>query len=70
MFTFVLALRLLGVTVGYYLRIFAFYVQCSTISGVSQPSSHVAKQFDFHKGLKVIRCCLGSPGKVARPTHI
>jgi len=30
----VLALRLPGVTAGYYLRIFAFYVQCLTVAGV------------------------------------
>jgi len=29
---------LAGVTVGYYLRIFAFYVQCLTVAGVSQPN--------------------------------
>ena len=39
-----LALRLSGVTVGYYLRMFAFYVQCLTVAGVSQPSSHVAAE--------------------------
>jgi len=40
----VLALRLPGVTVGYYLSIFAFYVQCLTVAGVSQPSSNVARE--------------------------
>jgi len=35
---------LAGVTVGYYLRIFAFYVQCLTVTGVSQPSSNVARE--------------------------
>ena len=45
------------------LRVFAFYVQCVTVAGVSQPSSNVAKETQFHKGLKVIKCCLCSPGK-------
>jgi len=40
----VLALRLPGVTVGFYSRIVAFYVQCLTIAGVSQPSSQVTKE--------------------------
>jgi len=40
----VLALRLPGVTVGYYLGIFASYVQCLTVAGVSQPSSNVARE--------------------------
>jgi len=39
----VLALRLLVVIVGYYLRVFAFYVQCLIVAGDSQPSSNVAK---------------------------
>jgi len=41
----VLALRLAGVTVSYYLRIFAFCVECLTVAGVSQPSSNVAKEY-------------------------
>jgi len=40
----VLALRLPGVTVGYYYRIFAFYVQWLTVAGVSQPNSNVARE--------------------------
>ena len=40
----VLTLRLPGVTVGNCLRIFAFYVQCITVAGVSQPSSNVARE--------------------------
>jgi len=40
----VLALRFRGVTVGYYLSIFAFYVQCLTFAEVSQPSSNVARE--------------------------
>jgi len=43
MFT-LLALRLPGITVDYYLSIFAFYVQCLTFAGVSQPSSNVARE--------------------------
>ena len=39
-----LALRLSGVTVVYYLGMFAFYVQCLTVAGVSQPSSNVAAE--------------------------
>jgi len=37
----VLALRLPGVTVGYY---FCFYVQCLTVARASQPSSNVARE--------------------------
>jgi len=44
MSTIVLALRLPGVTVGYYSRMFAFYVQCLTVAGVSQPSFNVARE--------------------------
>jgi len=40
----VLAFRLPGVTVGYDLCIFAFYVQCLTVAGVSQQSSNVARE--------------------------
>jgi len=50
MFTFALALRLLGVTVGYYLRIFAFHLHSLTVAGVSQPSSNVAKQIRISQG--------------------
>jgi len=39
-----LALCLPGITVDYYLSIFAFYVQCLTVAGVSQPSSNVARE--------------------------
>jgi len=41
----VLALRLPGVTVGYYLRIFAFYVQCLSVARVSQSNINVAREF-------------------------
>jgi len=40
----VLALCFPGVTVGYYLSIFAFYVQRLTVAGVSQPSSNDARE--------------------------
>jgi len=40
----VLALRLPGVTVGYYWSIFAFYLQWLTVAGVSQPSSNFARE--------------------------
>jgi len=40
----VLALRLPGVAVGYYLRISAFYFQCLTVAGISQPSSNVERK--------------------------
>ena len=40
----VLALRLPRFTVGYYLISFVFYVQCSAVAGVSQPSSDVARE--------------------------
>jgi len=46
----VLALRFSGVIVGYYLRIFAFYVLCLTVAGVSQPSSNVAKDIRISQG--------------------
>jgi len=40
----VLALRLPGVTVGYFLRLFAFYIQCLTVARVSQPSFKIARE--------------------------
>ena len=40
----VLALRLPGVTLGNYLRIFALYVHCLTVAGISQPGSNVARE--------------------------
>ena len=59
----VLALRLPGVTVGYYLIIFAFYVQCLTVVGFHSQALTLQGKFEFHKSLKVFRCCLGSPSK-------
>ena len=49
----VLALRLPGVTVGYDLTIFAFYVQYLTVAGVSQPSSNVAREI-FTRASKLL----------------
>jgi len=49
---------------------FAFYVQCLAVAGVSQSSSNVAGKIEFHKGLKDIRYCLGSPGKCVEVHHI
>jgi len=46
----VLALRLPEVTAGYFLRIFAFYAQCLTVGGVSQPSSKVTKEVQISQG--------------------
>jgi len=57
----VLALRLPRLIAGYCLRVFAFYVQCLTVAGISQPISNVVREIEFHKVLKVISCCLGSP---------
>jgi len=48
----VLALRLPEVTVGYYLSIFAFYVQCLTVAGVSHPSSNVAREIRISQGFQ------------------
>jgi len=39
-----LALRFPEVTVGYYLRMLAFYVQCLYVAVISQPSSKVARE--------------------------
>jgi len=59
-----LALRLPGITTGYCLRIFAFCVQClNHCWGFHNQALLLQGQFEFHKGLKVIRCCFGSPGK-------
>jgi len=58
----------LYISVGYYLRIFAFYVQWLTVAGISQSSSNVARKIEFHKGVKVIRCCLDTPNKCGE-TH-
>ena len=46
----VLASRLPGVTVGYYLKVSAFHVQCLTVAGASQPSSNVAREFRISQG--------------------
>jgi len=51
----VLALCLPGITISYYSRIFAFYVQYLTIAGVSQQQSFTLQgKFEFHKSLEVI----------------
>jgi len=51
----VLALHLFGVTADYYLRIFAFYVQCLTVAGVSHPSSNVARKIqNFTRASKLL----------------
>jgi len=39
-----------GVTVCCHLRVFAFYVQCLTVAGVSQPSSNVAREIRISQG--------------------
>jgi len=57
------ALRLPGATVGYYLSIFAFFVQCLTVVGFHSQDLTLQGKFEFHKSLKVFRCCLGSPSK-------
>jgi len=46
----VLALRLPGVTVSCSLRIFAFYAQCVSVAGVSQPSSNVVREIWISQG--------------------
>jgi len=46
----VLALRFPGVTEDYYLRTFAFYDQCLTVAGVSQPSSNVTREIRISQG--------------------
>jgi len=48
----VLVLRLREITVGSYLRIVAFYVQCLTVAGVSQPSSNVTKEIRISQRLQ------------------
>jgi len=65
----VLALRLPGVTVGYYLSNFAFYVQCLTVVRFHSQALTLQGKFEIHESLKVFRCCLGSPSKSghARP---
>jgi len=37
-------------TLGYSLRIFAFYVQCLTVAGDSQPSSNVSRKIRISQG--------------------
>jgi len=64
----VLALRLTGITVGFYLRIFAFYLQCLTVGGVSQPSFKVARKIRISQGPQSYYV-LGNPGKSGEPKH-
>jgi len=59
----VLALRLPGVIVGYYLRVFAFCVQGLTTAGFHNQALTSHEKFEFHKSLEVIGCCLVSPSK-------
>jgi len=63
----VLTLRLPGVTVGYYLSIFVFYVQCLTVVGFHSQALTLQGKFEFQKSLKVFRCCLGNPSKSGKP---
>jgi len=53
----VLTLRLPGVTVGYCLRIFAFYSMFSAkpLLGFHSRALTLQEKFEFHKSLKVIR---------------
>jgi len=46
-----LAFRLPAVTAGYYLRVFAFYVQFLIIPGVSHPRSNVARELRISQRL-------------------
>jgi len=69
----VLVLRLPGVTEGYCLRIFAFYIQCLTVAGVSQPSSNVAREIRISQepqSYQVLFRYTVVLAKVARPTHM
>jgi len=59
----VLALRLLGVTVGYYLSIFAFMFSAYPLLGFQSQALTLQGKLEIHKSLKVIRCCLGTPSK-------
>ena len=57
----VLTLRLPGVTAGYCLRNFAFYSMLSAkpLLGFHSQALTLQGKLEFHKSLKVIRCCLG-----------
>jgi len=46
----VLALRLPRLIAGYCLRVFAFYVQCLTVAGISQPISNVVREIRISQG--------------------
>jgi len=46
----VFALRLPGFIAGYYLRVFAFYVQFLTVAGISQPISNGAREIRASQG--------------------
>jgi len=46
----VLALRLPWVTIGFYLRIVAFYGQCLAVAEVVQPSANVGKEIRILQG--------------------
>jgi len=49
---------------------FAFYVQCLAVVGFHSQALTLQKKIEFHKGLKDIRYCLGSPGKYVEVHHI
>ena len=50
----VLALRLPRVTVGYYLGIFAFYVQCLTVVGFHSQAPTLQEKFELQTSLKFL----------------
>jgi len=50
----VLALRLPGVTVDYYLSIFAFYVHYLIVVGYHSQALKLQRKFEIHKSLKFL----------------
>jgi len=55
----VLGLRLPGVTVGYCLKFLHFMFSAKPLLGFHSQALTLQGKFEFHKSLKVIRCCLG-----------
>jgi len=69
----VLALRLPGVTVGYCLKFLHFMFSAKPLLGFQSQALTLQGKFEFHKSLKLIRCCLvaspqtcGEPGPAIR----
>jgi len=52
-----------GYCIGYHLRHFKFYFSAQPFPGFLSLVLNLQEKFEFHNGLKVIWCCLCTPGK-------